>query len=136
MDPAKFVTQPIRSAKNKASVVTGTVLEALSGTDWAQRKFTTLEDLMNTGETVKWGGTAGPIKYEQFPSFVLSQLIGSQPVQVQNFIAMMSGEADAFDAIARSIGIHITSTYDKGKPKKKIQGLKGSGLKGLKKTGD
>ena len=130
-DVPKFGTKPIRSAKNKASVVSSMALEALSGTDWAQRKFTTFEDLIKEGETVKWGGTAGPIKYEQFPSFFLAQLIGTQPVQFQNLIAMISGESDAFDAIARSAGIHITSTYDKGKTKK-LKGVSNSKLKTLK----
>lgn len=84
---------------------------------------------METGETVKWGSKTGAIEYEQFPSFVLSQLIGIQPIQLQNFIGWMSGEIEGFDALSRSAGIGTTRTYSE--KKKKAHPL-GTGLKGLK----
>jgi len=121
-DPAKFILHPIKSVKHKQSVVAGMVFEALSGTDWAGRGFTTIEDLISDG-TVKWGNKKGPIDYNQFPSYVLSQTIGTQPVQVQAAIEYLAGETDGFDAISKSIGLRTTSTYEK--KSNKLRSLKG-----------
>ena len=124
-DPAKFVRSPIKSAKHKQSVVAGMGFESLSGTDWAGRGFTTIEDLVSGEGTVKWGNKKGPINYDQFPSYVLSQLMGTQPIQIQNLLGYIAGETDGFDAISRSLGLRTTSTYEKkGKRLKKFKGLK------------
>ena len=112
-DPAKFIRDPIGSAKHKQSVVGGMGFEALSGTDWAGRGFTTIEDLISGEGTVKWGNKKGPIDYDQFPSYVLSQIMGAQPIQVQNLLGYIAGETDGFDAISNSIGLRTTSTYEK-----------------------
>jgi hypothetical protein len=45
-DPIKFITHPVRSAKHKSSVVSGLVMEAWSGEDWAGRPFTTWKELL------------------------------------------------------------------------------------------
>ena len=121
-DPIKFIVHPIKSAKHKGSVVAGIGLEGLSGSDWAGRNFTTLGDLIGEGKTVKWGGAKGPIDYDQFPSFLLSQLIGTQPIQVQNFVGWVDGETDGFDALSKSIGLRTTSTYKKKKKKLRTLG--------------
>jgi len=124
-DPAKFITDPVKSAKYKQSVVGGMGFEALSGTDWAGRGFTTIEDLISGEGTVKWGNKKGPIDYEQFPSYALSQIMGTQPIQVQAFMGYVAGETDGFDAISNSIGLRTTSTYEKKETSlKKISGLK------------
>jgi len=112
-DPIKFIVHPIRSAKHKGSVATGVGLEALTGSDWAGRNFTTIGDLLREGKTVKWGRKKGALEWDQFPAYVLSQLMGSQPIQVQNFIGWVNGETDGFDAISKSIGMHTTTTYKK-----------------------
>lgn len=111
-DPLKFLTDPAKAAHHKGSVVYGVGHEFLAGTDWAARKFTTFEELLDEKKTVKWG-QGGPISYEQFPSYVLSQMIGTQPVQMQNFIGWMTGEIEGFDALSRSIGLNTTSTYNR-----------------------
>jgi len=111
-DPAKFIAHPIRSAKYKQSVVAGSLFEALSGTDWKGAKFTTLEELMDEKEVVKWG-KGSSIDWEQFPSYAISQIVGWQPIQLQNFIGYVTGEIDGFDALSRSAGLTTTTTYPK-----------------------
>ena len=49
-----------------------------------------MEELFKTGKTVKYG-PGHPIDYAQFPSYVLSELIGTEPVQLQNFIEWKMG---------------------------------------------
>ena len=133
-DPLKFIRHPIRSLHHKGSVVYGTFHEAMSGTDWKGQKFTTLQELIGiddkgvyltttkkhragdpkggklAGKLVTYGGK-GPISLEQMPSYMVSQLIGIQPIQIQNLIAMLTGEVAAFDGIARSLGMHTGTTY-------------------------
>jgi hypothetical protein len=107
-DPLKFMLHPIRSAHHKGSVVYGTIHEALAGIDWKGHRFTTFDELLETGKTVKWG-PGQPIGWDQFPSYVLSQIAGTQPIQIQNFLAWITGEIAAFDAIFRSLGLNIMS---------------------------
>jgi len=109
-DPFKFVLRPITSLKHKGSVISSIALEALSGTDWKGDKFTTLGELLETGQTVTYGkGRA--IQWDQFPSYLISQLIGAMPTQIQNLIAWASGEMEAFDALWRSLGLHLGTKY-------------------------
>ena len=83
---------------------------------------------MTEGKTVKWEWGKGSIDYDQFPSYVISQLIGIQPIQIQNFVGWSAGEIDGLDALARSAGLPITSV----KPKKKRSSGKIKGLPSLK----
>lgn len=125
-DPAKAVTNPVRFGKHKGSVAAKVVLEALTGTDWKGQQYTTLEELIGEGKTVKWG-KGHPITYEQLPAFILSQGIGMQPVQVQNLVSWANGEIDGIDAILRGSGFHLTSTYSqKNKGLNKLKGLQGA----------
>jgi hypothetical protein len=137
-DPLKFMVHPIRSLHHKGSVVYGTFHEAMSGVDWKGQRFTTLSELigvddkgvyLTTTKTHKAGdpkggklagklvtyGAKGPISLGQMPSYIASQLIGVQPIQVQNLIAMLTGEVAAFDGIARSLGMHTGTTYPTAK---------------------
>ncbi len=137
-DPIKWIRHPARSAKNKGSILGGTVLEALIGTDYAGRSFTTYEELLGIdhdkgnyattrlghhkagdskggklkGKTVafKFGG-GGSIDPEQLPSFLLNELQGVLPIQAQNAIGWLAGEIDGFDAVAHSVGMHTSTTY-------------------------
>lgn len=113
-DPIKFVTHPVRSAHHKGSVVYGIFHEALAGIDWAGREFTTFNDLLHEGKTVKWG-QSGPLEWDQLPSYLISQLIGVQPIQIQNLLAWMAGEQGAFEAIANSLGLGVVTTHQKRK---------------------
>ena len=109
-DPLKFASHLLRSGHHKGSVLYGLVYEMFAGTDWKGQRFTTLSELFNEGKTVKWG-PGGVIDYAQIPSFTVSQIIGLQPVQVQNLIAWSLGEMEGFDALGNSMGLGITSTY-------------------------
>lgn len=124
-DPVKFFRYPIRSAKNKSSVIGRMTLDSLTGTDWRGREFTTIGDLMRNGDTVKsvpFGG--GPINPEQFPSFIIKQAEQSTPIQAQSLIQWLRGEMDGFDALTRGAGILTSTTYpkkQKKRPKRKKQ---------------
>ncbi len=124
-DPLKFATHPIRSAHHKGSVLYKSMHEALVGKDWAGRRYTTLGELIGqeselgkeaaeelAGKTVTWKrGKKGALGYEQLPSYLLAQLKGTQPVQVQNLISYIAGEMEGFDALANSMGLGVATTY-------------------------
>ena len=116
-DPLKFIAHPIISAKHKGSVISRIAAEAWTGSDWAGRRFTTLGELMTTGQTVHWEKGKG-LEIEQFPSFVLHELLAVQPIQLQQLIGWLSGELDGFDALFNSLGFGVRTTYQKRtKPK-------------------
>ena len=136
-DPMKFILHPIKSAKHKGSVLFNFFYDAVTGTDWAGRRFTTLPELIGQdkdkglyktsrtgkykkgdpkfgklkGKTVTFDYKRHPLTYEQTPSYLVNKLKGVQPVQVQNGISWMMGEMEGFDALANSLGLGITSTY-------------------------
>jgi len=110
-DPIKFIVDLPKAMHHKGSVVYSTGFEFFAGTDWAGRKFTTLGELIESGgETVTFG-PGSPVDYSQFPSYLISQLIGTQPVQIQNLYGWLTGEMEGFDAIAKSMGLGVTTTY-------------------------
>jgi len=125
-DVPKFIVHPIRSAKHKQSVVSGIGFEALTGSDYTgRRRFTTLEELLREGRTVRWGG-GGAIDWDQFPAYALSQIAGTQPIQLQALMAWMTGEQEGFDALSQSIGLRTTTTYEQKRSMKKgLRKLKG-----------
>ena len=146
-DPLKFIIHPIRSAHHKGSVIYKMFHEALVGVDWAGRRITTASELFGVdydkgyykttrkgrykkgdpkfgklkGKTVTydWGGKKGPISYEQIPSYMLAQVKGIQPVQVQNLIGWVAGSMEGFDTTLNSLGVSLKTTYEKGAEKKK-----------------
>jgi hypothetical protein len=106
-DPINWAFSPIRSIHNKGSVASRVVQEALSGTDWTGRRFTTLQEFLKSGgQKVKWG-PGRPIAWDQFPSYLLSQLSSLQPVQLQTLISAAAGEEEAFETVARSMGLYV-----------------------------
>jgi len=138
-DPVKFLLHPVTSLKHKGSPVLAIGQEALTGTDWAGRPFTSFDELAGfddkglykasrmradgtftypgmerggqmRGQTVKWSGRRGPLEYKQIPSYLLSQLAGMMPIQVQNLMGWSTGEIDAFSAVAKSFGFMAAST--------------------------
>jgi len=154
-DPLKFLTSPLTSLQHKGSVVSKIFLESILGKDWRGRRFTGWDELMGvddkgiykrnskkygykkgdpkggklTGELTKWSyGKSGPISLKETPSYVLSQIRGTQPVQVQNFFSFLEGEMDAFQAILKSMGAHVSVTKDPDKRKKKTKKQKGNFL--------
>jgi hypothetical protein len=126
MDPIKFIVNTGTAFKHKQSVVGGAGFEYFSGTDYTGlRRFTTLEELLQGEGTVKWGG-GGAVDWEQFPSYVLSQAMGTQPIQAQALMGWMAGEQEGFDALSQSIGLRTTTTYkQKTRMKKGLKKLKG-----------
>lgn len=126
-DPVKFTVHPIVSAKHKGSVVSRVMMDMMIGEDWAGRKFTTIgeltgitEDGKNSGRLVKYGrGGARPIEPSQIPSYVLYEVRSAMPIPIQNIIAFLGGELDAFDAITKSAGLMTATTYPERKRKAK-----------------
>lgn len=112
VDPIKFILEPIKSGKHKSSFLIGLLYDAISGKDWAGRSYTTVGELLQTGETVKWDWGKGILSYDQFPSFILNHAIRFTPVPIQNIITWSLGEIEAFDAIASGLGASISSTWE------------------------
>jgi len=110
----------------------------ITGTDWAERPFTTLPELLGTddkgvykttrrgkyykgmpkggklkGEMVAWGSEmrGGPLHPTQWPSFLLSQMKGWTPIQVQAWWDYMAGQQDAWDALSDTLGLMMARTY-------------------------
>lgn len=136
-DPMKFAVDPVRSAKHKGSVVAKMGLEALTGTDWAGREFTTWSELIGVdrkgfykttvpGKHVRGqqkGGklaghlvrsapfSGGHVRWEQMPSFALAQIRGLAPIPANALAEWLEGEIDAFDTHARTLGIATQTTY-------------------------
>lgn len=115
----RAVQNPLKFLKDRGSVISSTVLAALQGTDFAQRPFTSFDELTGQdprgklgGETVSHSSSeeAGPIKYEQMPSFVLNRAKGMAPIPFQNAASFLMGETDAFDALVRNVGLPEAST--------------------------
>ena len=112
-DPIKFVAFPIRSTHNKGSVIYRSIYNAISGEDWAGRKYTGLEVLLKTGKTTKFDpfNKMKASTYSRVPSYLLEQVKNTQPIQVQNLINWYQGEVDGFDAALNSLGVNIRTTY-------------------------
>ncbi len=143
-DPVKFIFHPFRSAHHKGSVLYGMLYEAMAGTDWKGAKFTTMSELLgiddkgyyltNTkahkrgeekGGQLQWQAVSyraskqGTISVPQIPSYLLSQMKGVTPIQVQQFVGWLQGEIEGFDAVTRSLGMAGGSTYPSLKKAKK-----------------
>jgi len=112
-DPVKFVAFPIRSTHNKGSIIYRSIYNAISGEDWAGRKYTGLEELFKTGKTTKFDpfNKMRASSYSRVPSYLLEQAKNTQPIQVQNLINWYQGEIDGFDAVLNSLGVNIRTTY-------------------------
>lgn len=126
-DPVKFTAHPFISAKHKGSVVSRVMLDMMIGQDWAGRQFTTIgeltgitEDGKNSGRLVRYArGGAKPIEPAQVPSYALYQVRSAMPIPMQNLIAFLGGEMDAFDAITKSAGLMTATTYPERKSGRK-----------------
>lgn len=146
-----------RAMKHKSSVIGGMFLDYLTGTDYAERRFTTFKELIGRdkekglykttrkgkykkgdpkwgklkGKTVVWDYTKrGSVELEQLPSFLINEAKGAQPVQAQQMMNYFAGEIDGFFAIGNALGLGIKKTY--GKPEKKKLNRKEKRIKELK----
>jgi len=105
-DPIKFVVTPSRAAKGKMSMLARMGWEMGTGQDWRGRSFTSLGELVKSGQAAKYKVfRSGPIGWEQVPSYIIKQAEQSTPVAVQALINRMRGEIDTFDMITHSIGL-------------------------------
>ena len=50
---------------------------------------------------------------------MLYEARGAMPIQFQALLNFLSGELDMFDALSRSLGLHVTTAYPK-KGKKEV----------------
>ena len=102
-DPLKLL-DPWRLVKGKGSPLTR-ALGALGGTDWADRPFTGVRELAETGKTVKKSPYMPKEQfYNRLPSVVVNQVVNMQPIQVGHFIKLLQGEEDALTALMHSAG--------------------------------
>jgi hypothetical protein len=130
-DPLRWALDPTRSAIHKGSPISRVISEASTGMDWKGDGFTTFEELLGTDEAGYYktdgpGRKAGdpkggqlqgklvdrtkdpkPISIGTAPSYLLTQIKGSTPVQVQEMFAVLEGQRSMFDAIGRSLGFHM-----------------------------
>jgi hypothetical protein len=132
MDLPNFILNPMKTSQHKGSVLYKLFFEAMSGQDWAGRRFTTfpeylgLEDEELAGKTVtRTKGDKGPVWGMRLPSFMLHTFKGMQPVQVQNLLGWLAGEEEGFDAMGRALGLNTSSTYH-------LEDRKEKGLAGLR----
>ena len=146
----KGVPDPVRSlitsAKFKGSIATRIIADGITGKDWAGREFTTLSELLGTddkglystnragmysagepkggklkGELTKFAvGGSKPLGLDQIPSFLINEAKSTMPIQVQNAIGYLNGQVDGFDAVLKSAGVYVSSTYS---PYDKIKNL-------------
>jgi len=140
-DPIKFVTNFKPSVKHKGSVLTRIFADWYTGSDYADRSFTSLSELLGVDDKgvykssrpgfyqagePKGGKLKGQLvtraRYQgkrqglaRVPSWLLYEARQSVPIQVQNAIAFMAGEADAFDSISKGLGLMTATTYPKQK---------------------
>lgn len=133
-DPMKWVMAPGRSLIHKGSPVFSAFVEATTGKDWKDDPYTTVAELLGeddkgfykddgpdhkagdpkggkfvgklTKRYIGYDEQGGVLSLAQMPSFLLSEAIGTMPVQVQEAAGAITGERAAFDAIMRSLGMH------------------------------
>jgi len=108
------VSSLVKSAKYKGSVATRMLADAVTGTDWAGREFTSLQDLVSGGRLSArtFMKDAPTIKLNQIPSFLLYETKSNLPIQLQEGIGFILGELEGFDAAMTSLGTHLEKGYD------------------------
>lgn len=141
----------ITSAKYKGSVSTRIIADGITGKNWAGREFTTISELFGwdnkgvysttrlgmyaagepkggklKGQLTKWSMEGvKPLGLDQVPSYLIWEAKSNMPIQVQNAIAYLNGQADGFDAILKSAGVYVSSTYS---PYDKLKNLSSDDL--------
>ncbi|MDD4972480.1 MAG: hypothetical protein PHT07_23870, partial [Paludibacter sp.] len=136
-DAFKLLYEPVQFMKNKGSFLSRTLLDALTGSNWQGKRFTSLSELTGTddkglystsnkakgilageekggkhvGQLTRFSlpGENGALGYDQIPSFSLDVIRGMFPVPVQNAVTFTQGELDAWDAMTRGLGMKMTS---------------------------
>lgn len=117
VDPLKFVTAPTTSFRHKGSPLFTASFEAITGENWSGERFTTLPELMTSfGQldpeltTRKYLNYRDPVVYKwTVVSYMLEQILGAMPIQLQTLSSWTSGEADGFTTAIETIGLDIKS---------------------------
>jgi len=129
VDPIKFALSPVKSAHHKGSILYSTVYEAMSGGDWRGQEFTTIPELLGmdekgvykktglpkggklTGSLTSRKKSTGSIGYEQIPSYAAHRARSVLPIQIQEALKFIQGDADGWDTVLRGLGAHASSGY-------------------------
>jgi hypothetical protein len=108
------VSSLIKSGQYKGSVATRMLTDAVTGSDWAGREFTSMQELITDRKLSAWSYTTDtdPLKITQMPSILLYEAKSSTPIQVQQGIGFLSGEFSGFDAVMTSLGVHLEKGKD------------------------
>jgi hypothetical protein len=112
-DPVKSVLHTGQFLKNKSSIIGKTLLDGITGRDWQGKAFTEFGDLWQTGKAVKWSATAHPIDFSTFPAYAITEIIGTEPIQLQNLLGWTMGQEDAFDMVLKSTGLRENTANPK-----------------------
>jgi len=110
-DPLKMIA-PFKLMKGKGSPVWRIGDALFSGSDWAERPFTSISELAATGKTVK-KSFHQPKEGElsRLPSIVVNQITNMQPIQVGHAIRYWQGEEDALTALLQSSGAMVHKAW-------------------------
>lgn len=110
-DPLKLL-DPVRLIKGKASPAMRAAGAAFSGSDWADRPFTGLAELVTTGRTVKKSAFEDTESgFNRLPATVVNQVINMQPIQVGQLLRYIQGEEDGLSALLHSAGAHVHTAW-------------------------
>ena len=110
-DPLKLVS-PDRLIKGKGSPAVKLAEAGFSGSDWAERPFTGVEELLETGKTIKKSRFQKKEELvSRLPSYVINQVISMQPIQVGYLLKWLQGEEDGLSALLSSAGAHISNAW-------------------------
>jgi hypothetical protein len=103
---------PWRLIKGKASPMARALGAGFSGSDFADRPFTGVKELVTTGRTVKksaYAPTEGG--FDRLPATVVNQVINMQPIQMGQFLRYLQGEEDGLTALLHSAGAHVGTAW-------------------------
>ena len=132
-DPLELVANTAQFLKYKGSALTQISLDAITGTNWQGKAYTTYKEFLGTDDKgnykttnlkegyvkgqnkggkdqfklTKWGFAPDTTTFDQAPSFIMSEALGSTPIQVQNAARLMMGESDWLEMTLESAGIGV-----------------------------
>lgn len=109
----ELVKDPVRFARNKSSVIGRFALDNLSGQDWARRPFTSFDELVHTGKSVK-SSPYEPPEDEFWPTvpsralYTGKQVIG---IPAQAVLSFVDGTMTGLEATGNIAGLRVKKTY-------------------------
>jgi hypothetical protein len=89
----------------------------ISGTDWSERPYTGVKELVTTGHTVKKYRSAPKENWlSRIPSWALDQAEGMLPIALNDMAQVIHGKEDLATGLLKALGLAIYT--DHPKPKK------------------